>query len=131
MGIPTVLVHEGEGLIVTIETKSGYMYRGVMESVEDTMNTGLRDATVTDPDGNKSTLGRVFIRGSQIIYVIFPDILKRAPMFERLRKAALGMTTAGGLGRGRQQAIEARGAYLRTAGLRVCYLHSRACLRAG
>jgi len=108
VGIPTVLLHEGEGLIVTVETKSGHVYRGTMETVEDTMNTGMRNVTVTDPDGTKAQMDRVFIRGGQVVFVIFPDVLKRAPMFERLRKASIGLSTAGGLGRGRQQAIEAK-----------------------
>jgi small nuclear ribonucleoprotein D3 len=106
VGIPTVLLHEGEGLAVTIETKSGHVYKGIMETVEDTMNTGLRDVTVTDPDGNKASMQKVFLRGSQIVFVIFPDVLKKAPMFERLRKASLGLSVAGGLGRGRQAAIQ-------------------------
>lgn len=110
VGIPTVLLHEGEGLVVTVETKSGYLYRGTMDSVEDSMNTGLKEVTVTDPAGAVSRLERVYLRGSQVLYVIFPDVLKMAPMFERLRKAALGLSVAGGLGRGRQQAIEAKGA---------------------
>ena len=110
VGIPTVLLHEGEGLIVTVETRAGYSYRGTVETVEDSMNLGLRSVTVVAPDGAESTLDRVFIRGGQVLFVVFPDVLRLAPMFERLRKAAAGLSTAGGLGRGRQAAIEAKGA---------------------
>ena len=110
VGIPTVLMHEGEGLVVTVETRSGAVYRGTVDSVEDSMNVGLRGVTATAPDGATATLERVFIRGSTVLLVIFPDVLKMAPMFDRLRKAAAGLSTAGGLGRGRQLAIEAKGA---------------------
>jgi small nuclear ribonucleoprotein D3 len=110
VGIPTVLLHEGEGLIVTVETRAGYTYRGAVETVEDSMNLGLRSVTVVAPDGAESTLDRVFIRGGQVLFVVFPDVLRLAPMFERLRKAAAGLSTAGGLGRGRLAAIEAKGA---------------------
>ena len=103
-------MHEGEGLVVTVETRCGAVYRGTVESVEDSMNVGLRGVAVTTPDGKTAALERVFIRGSTVLLVIFPDVLKMAPMFERLRKAAAGLSTAGGLGRGRQMAIEAKGA---------------------
>jgi len=115
VGIPTVLMHEGEGLVVTVETRSGAVYRGTVDSVEDSMNVGLRGVTATAPDGATATLERVFIRGSTVLLVIFPDVLKMAPMFDRLRKAAAGLSTAGGLGRGRQLAIEAKGACGRAA----------------
>lgn len=105
-----MLLHEGEGLVVTIETKSGHVYRGTMETVEDSMNTGMKNVTVIDPFGRRSEMERVFIRGGQVLFVIFPDMLKMAPMFERLRKASAGLSTAGGLGRGRLQAIQERGA---------------------
>lgn len=116
VGIPIVLMHEGEGLIVTIETKAGFSYRGYMETAEDTMNTSLKDVTVTSPRGKVAKLERVFIRGSQIMFVIFPDLLGQAPMFKRVALAAKGISVAGGLGRGRQAAIEAKGAGCRCEG---------------
>lgn len=76
------------------------------------MNTGMKNVTVIDPYGRRSEMERVFIRGGQVLLVIFPDMLKMAPMFERLRKAAAGKSTAGGLGRGRLQAIQERGSLL-------------------
>ena len=115
VGIPTVLLHEGEGLVVTVETRAGYSYRGSVESVEDSMNLGLKDVSATSPDGTEAPLDRVFIRGSQVLFVVFPDVLRLAPMFERLRKAAAGLSTAGGLGRGRQADIGARAASLCSA----------------
>ena len=116
VGIPVVLMHEGEGLIVTVETKTGYSYRGYMESAEDNMNASLKDVTATGPRGKVSHMERVFIRGSQIVFVVFPDLLGEAPMFRRVALAARGITVAGGLGRGRQAAIGARGASARVGG---------------
>lgn len=109
VGIPTVLFHESEGLVVTVETRTGHLYRGMVVSAEDSMNLSLRDVTATDPDGNKTTITRLFLRGSQVLFVIFPDILKEAPVFARLAKASKGISVAGGLGRGRKQAITAKG----------------------
>ena len=123
VGIPVVLVHEGEGLIVTIETKSGYSYRGYMESAEDNMNSSLKDVTATGPRGKVTRMERVFVRGSQIVYIVFPDLLAEAPMFRRVALAAKGITVAGGLGRGRQAAIGARGMFM----LRRVFV-SRSCV---
>ena len=109
VGIPVVLMHEGEGLVVTVETKTGHAYRGMMETAEDNMNTSLQDVMMTDPKGRVAKMERVFIRGSQIVLVVFPDLLGQAPMFKRVALAAKGITVAGGLGRGRQAAIGAKG----------------------
>lgn len=108
IGIPSVLCHEAEALVVTIETKAGYVYRGTVETTEDSMNMSLKQVTSTDPDGNKASLDRVFLRGSQILFVIFPDILAKAPYFKRLSDASKGVKRASGLGRGRMMAIGAR-----------------------
>jgi len=114
VGIPTVLVHEGEGLIVTVETKSGHVYRGKVDSTEDSMNMVMSNVLVTNPDGTQTGMNKLFIRGSQVVFLILPDMLTRAPMFERVRKASKGIAFAGGLGRGRQAAISSvKGAFSR------------------
>lgn len=107
-----MLFHEGEGLTLTIETKDGILYRGTAETTEDNMNVSMRDAQVVDADGNVKQMDRVFIRGNQIIFVVFPDILSKSPMFDRLRAQSKGEVVALGLGRGRQQAIMAKGRYI-------------------
>lgn len=49
-------------------------------------SSGLaQDATRTSPDGKLSSVEYVFIRGSQIVFIIFPDMLRRAPMFKRIK----------------------------------------------
>lgn len=112
VGIPVVLVHEGEGLIATVETKSGYTFRGLVQTAEDNMNMGMTEVEATNPKGVKSTLRRVFIRGSTIVMVIYPPLLAHAPVFKRAALAAQGVMVAGGLGRGRQAAIGAKTAKL-------------------
>jgi small nuclear ribonucleoprotein D3 len=109
VGIPSVLFREGEGLVLTVETKSGHVFRGTVVSTEDSMNVSMKDVMCTDPEGTRSHADRLYLRGNTIVYAIFPDILHNAPFFERVAKAARGITVAGGLGRGRQQAITAKG----------------------
>lgn len=109
IGIPTVLLHEGEGLTLTVETQSGFIYRGVCATTEDNMNVSLKDVTATDPHGIVTKLERVFIRGSQVLLIIFPEAFAKAPFFTRVALASQGVAFAGGLGRGRQAAIGARG----------------------
>lgn len=46
------------------------------------MNCQMSDVTVTLRDGRTQTLDNVFIRGSQIRFLILPDMLKNAPMFK-------------------------------------------------
>ena len=108
VGIPTVMYHEAEGLVVTIETKAGMTYRGTVQTTEDSMNISLRDVMVTDTEGAVTEASHVFLRGNQIVFVIFPDVLRVAPFFKRLAQASAGIKVAGGLGRARQLAINAR-----------------------
>ena len=42
VGIPIILLHDGEGTIVTVELKNGEMYRGYLEDSEDNMNLILK-----------------------------------------------------------------------------------------
>lgn len=61
---------------------SGEVYRGKLNEAEDNMNCQMSDVTVTLRDGRTQTLDAVFIRGSQIRFLILPDMLKNAPMFK-------------------------------------------------
>ncbi len=42
VGIPIILLHDAEGGIVSIETKSGSTFRGMLEDAQDSMNCTLR-----------------------------------------------------------------------------------------
>ena len=51
IGIPIKLLHEAEQHVITVELKSGELYRGYLTDVEDTMNMRLDDVWVTKRDG--------------------------------------------------------------------------------
>ena len=84
VGIPVKLLHEAEGHVVTIELKTGETFRGELKDMEDNWNSQLENVTATARDGRVTHLGKAFIRGSKIRYVVAPDMLKNAPMFKRL-----------------------------------------------
>ncbi|KAJ1460878.1 hypothetical protein M885DRAFT_508334 [Pelagophyceae sp. CCMP2097] len=112
VGVPVILMHDGEGTIVTVECKNGDVYRGFLDETEDNMNCVLKDVTKTTADGKKSAVEQIFIRGSQIAFFIFPSMLKNAPMFERIRTwkrckgnpPKVGAEGVGGAGAARGQA---------------------------
>ncbi|POM64681.1 Sm-like ribonucleo protein [Phytophthora palmivora] len=119
VGIPTILLHDGEGTIVSIEMKTGETYRGLLDETEDNMNCVMKDAVRTDINGNTTQVEQVYLRGSQILFIVFPDIyplqlgvdalvectLKHAPMFKRVKmwkkhKGAIPTLGQGGVGGG-------------------------------
>ncbi|CAM8899086.1 unnamed protein product [Rhodiola kirilowii] len=101
LGIPVNLLHEAAGHVVTVELKSGELYRGSMIECEDNWNCQLENITFTAKDGKISQLEHVFIRGSKVRFMIIPDMLKNAPMFKRLDAKVKGKGSALGVGRGR------------------------------
>jgi len=42
-GVPIKLLYQGEGHNVTVELKNGEIYRGLLETAEETMNCQLKD----------------------------------------------------------------------------------------
>ncbi|GAW80163.1 small nuclear ribonucleoprotein [Plasmodium gonderi] len=82
VGIPIKLLHEGIGHTVSVETKSGILYRGTLLFVEDNMNCMLENVTVVKKDGKQILLEQVYIRGGSICFMIFPDMLRYAPIFK-------------------------------------------------
>eukprot|EP01083_Nonionella_stella_P115896 343992_1 len=84
-GVPIRLLHEGEGHVVSLELKNGEIYRGVLKEAEDTMNCYLDNVTMTARDGRVSKLEQVYIRGSQIKFIILPELLKRSPAFTKVQ----------------------------------------------
>ena len=102
LGVPVKLLHESLGHIVTVELKTGQLYRGKLaegepslfadwpgsftlisfpSSAEDNLNISLKDITVTGRDGRVSQLDQVYIRGSMVRFFIVPDMLQNAPMY--------------------------------------------------
>ncbi|MBA0705823.1 hypothetical protein Golax_017982 [Gossypium laxum] len=108
LGIPVKLLHEASGHIVTVELKSGELYRGSMVECEDNWNCQLENITFTAKDGKVSQLEHVFIRGSKVRFMVIPDMLKNAPMFKRLDAKIKGKSSSLGVGRGRAVAMRAK-----------------------
>lgn len=80
--IPVKLLNEAQGHIVSLELSTGETYRGKLVESEDNMNVQLRDVTVTGRDSKVTRMDHVFIRGSQIRFVVVPDMLQNAPLFK-------------------------------------------------
>jgi len=102
LGVPVKLLHESLGHIITVELKTGQLYRGKLAEgatdsfilplmfetdlvffsfiAEDNLNISLKDITVTGRDGRVSQLDQVYIRGSMVRFFIVPDMLQNAPM---------------------------------------------------
>ncbi|CAN6936003.1 hypothetical protein F2Q70_00045531 [Brassica cretica] len=114
LGIPVKLLHESSGHTVTVELKSGELYRGNLLECEDNWNCQLEDITYTAKDGKVSQLEHVFIRGSKVRFIVIPDMLKNAPMFDRINAKIKGKSSIG-VGRGRP-AMRGRGTGRGTGG---------------
>ncbi|KAL3771329.1 hypothetical protein ACHAWO_005395 [Cyclotella atomus] len=85
VGIPIVLLHDAEGSVITVETKSGELFRGLLFEAEDMMNLYLKKAVILGPSkGEKRNVDQVYIRGSEIVFIALPEMLRHAPMFERI-----------------------------------------------
>ena len=55
---------------------------------EDTMNMRLDDVYMTNRGGKTFRFDQIFIRGSQVRFIIIPDMLKNSPMFKRIANQA-------------------------------------------
>mmetsp|Transcript_14354 Transcript_14354/g.30795 ORF Transcript_14354/g.30795 Transcript_14354/m.30795 type:complete len:159 (-) Transcript_14354:360-836(-) len=85
VGIPIVLLHDAEGAVVTVETKRGELIRGLLFEAEDMMNLYIKKAVVLGPKpGSKRIVEQVYVRGSEIVFIVLPEMLRHAPMFQRI-----------------------------------------------
>ncbi|KAL7424261.1 small nuclear ribonucleoprotein Sm D3 [Cryptotrichosporon argae] len=115
LGVPVKLLHESLGHIITVELKTGEMYRGKLVEAEDSLNIALREINVTARDGRVSQLEQVYIRGSMIRFIIVPDLLANAPMFKRVGPNAMrGRGIGAARGRATIQRANARRGTTRT-----------------
>ncbi len=103
IGIPIKLLHEAELHVVTVELKTGELYRGYLMEAEDTMNMRLDDVFVTRRDGKQLHFDQVFVRGSQVRFIVIPDMLKNSPMFKRISNQAKKGGKNALLNKGKQQ----------------------------
>ncbi|GAA5821809.1 hypothetical protein JCM11251_001036 [Rhodosporidiobolus azoricus] len=83
LGVPTKLLHESLGHVITVELKTGQTYRGKLFDAEDSLSVSLTQCTVTHRDGRVTQLDQVYIRGASIRFYVVPDMLSQAPMFKR------------------------------------------------
>ncbi|KAL1410981.1 small nuclear ribonucleoprotein Sm D3 [Vanrija albida] len=119
LGVPVKLLHESLGHIITVELKTGEMYRGKLMEAEDSLNMALREITVTARDGRVSQLEQVYIRGSMVRFIIVPDLLANAPMFKRVGPNAMrGRGIGAARGRATIQRANARRGGPRSQGVR-------------
>lgn len=102
IGIPIKLMYEAVGHVVTVELQTGEVYRGRLLSTEDNWNCQLQEVMATGRDGHVSQLEQVYLRGSKVRFMILPDMLANAPMFQ---KAAAKAVAA----RGRHGLLRAQG----------------------
>lgn len=86
VGIPIVLLHDAEGAVITVETKRGELIRGLLFEAEDMMNLYLKKAVVHGPTpGSKRNVEQIYVRGTEIVFIVLPDMLRHAPMFNRIK----------------------------------------------
>lgn len=84
VGIPIVVLHDAEGAVIEVETKKGELVRGLLFEAEDMMNLYMKNCIVKDAtSGVKRRVNQVYLRGPEIVFIVLPDMLKHAPMFNR------------------------------------------------
>ena len=84
VGIPIVLLHDAEGSVISVETKKGEIIRGLLFEAEDMMNLYIKKAIITGPKpGAKRKVEQIYIRGTEITFIVLPEMLRHAPMFSK------------------------------------------------
>ena len=94
IGIPIKLLYEAEGMKISVEMKNGEIYRGLLLGAEDTMNVSLSEVLRTARNGKISKLPNVYLRGSSIRFIALPDLLKSAPIFQKVQSQKRKMEEA-------------------------------------
>ena len=79
--VPLRLLFEAVEHVIEIELVSGERYRGKLIQVQADMNARLRSVTCHPVKGHVTHIDEIFLRGSQIRYIILPDALRNHPMF--------------------------------------------------
>jgi small nuclear ribonucleoprotein (snRNP)-like protein len=65
-GIPIKLLHEAVSHTISVELKTGEVYRGQLMDAEDNMNLQMQNIQLTGRDGRVTALEHCFIRGSKV-----------------------------------------------------------------
>ena len=77
---PLDLYGQGVGFIVTIHLKCHTVVRGLLIQLDDNMNSYLKNVSVTEPNLATRSVDEFYIRGSQICYIMLPDMLRYSPL---------------------------------------------------
>jgi len=110
LGIPIKVLHEAEGHIITCESSTGEVYRGKLVEAEEHMNLQMSEVTATYRNGSTAQLANIYLRGTQIKFMILPEMLKNAPMLKVAVKASSAQNNFWKSGRGRGAVRGGRGA---------------------
>jgi len=107
VGVPVKLLFEAEGMKITVEMKNGEIYRGLLLGAEETMNVSLSEVLRTARNGQISKLPNVYLRGSSVRFIVLPNLLKSAPVFQKVttqkRKLEAAMAERQGDGKKRKR----------------------------
>ena len=87
ISVPVKLLFEGIKHVITVETKNGESYRGELAEAETNMNLQMSDVIHTARNGQKRRLEFIFIRGGNIKFVVFPNLLIEATIFRKVTSA--------------------------------------------
>ena len=98
--IPHKLLVEAVPHQVSVELRSGEVYRGKLVSVESSMNCLLETVTHIRKDGSTASLEQVYLRGAQIKLFTLPEMLRHARILQ-----VGGKKAATGAGRGRGKTV--------------------------
>ena len=74
--------------------KSGEIYRGLLVSAEESMNMSLSDVLRTARNGQITKLTNVYLRGSSVRFIALPELLKNAPVFQKVKMMKRKMEAA-------------------------------------
>ena len=70
---------------MTVEMKNGDLYRGYLEEAQDNMNLTLKNCKKTDRNGKETMVEITYIRGGNIVFIVIPSMLSKAPFFDRIK----------------------------------------------
>ena len=89
--IPLRLFNSSEDYLITVELKSGELYRGKLIHTSYNMDCQLSNVKYTNPNDELNpnkviALDSVFIRGSNILLLILPDLLSEQNMFDKFQQ---------------------------------------------
>lgn len=94
--------------------KNGEIYRGLLLGAEDTMNMSLSEVLRTARNGQITKLPNLYLRGSSIRFIALPDLLKNAPVFQKVATMKRKMEQA------QQQRQQQQGGMSQMGDRRIC-----------